>query len=116
MNLEDPTLLATARRVQCVVADRNEWAAVDKGAGIEVELRDGRRLREIVPYSKGLPENPMSEAEVKEKFASLVDPILPRGRGRQIIDAVDRIEALADIDELAQLLVVPAENRVKGAA
>jgi 2-methylcitrate dehydratase PrpD len=116
VNLEDPKLLATARRVHCVVADRNEWAAVDKGAGIEVELADGRRLREIVAYSKGLPENPMSEAEVQEKFFSLVDPVMPKGRARQIVDAVDGIEAIEDIGELARLLVVPPEHRVKAAA
>ena len=116
VNLKDSKLVDTARRVKCVVADRNEWAAVDKGAGIEVELDDGRRLREIVPYSKGLPENPMSEAEVKEKFLSLVDPILPQGRARRIIDAVDGIEAIEDIDELAQLLVVPPADRIKAVA
>lgn len=116
VKLKDPVLLDTARRVKCVVADRNEWAAVDKGAGIEVETMDGRRLREIVPYSKGLPENPMSEAEVKEKFRALVDPILPQGRPQQIIDAVDDVEAIKDSTELARLLVVPPADRIKAVA
>jgi 2-methylcitrate dehydratase PrpD len=116
VDLKDPVLVDCARRVKCVVADRNEWAAVDKGAGIEVELADGRRLREIVSYSKGLPENPMSEAEVKEKFLSLVDPILPQGRARRIIDAVDGIEAIEDSDQLARLLVVPPKDRMKAVA
>jgi len=116
VNVKDPALVATARRVKCVVADRNEWAAVDKGAGIEVETTDGRRLREIVPYSKGLPENPMSESEVKDKFCSLVEPILPKGRAQQIVAAVDGIESIRDIDELAQLLVVPPADRIKAVA
>jgi 2-methylcitrate dehydratase PrpD len=116
VNLKDPKLLATARNVVTVVADKNEWAAVDKGAGIEVETTDGRRLREIVGYSKGLPENPMSEAEVKEKFRSLVEPILPQGRTQQIIAAVDNIEAIKDIDALARLLVVPPADRIKAVA
>jgi 2-methylcitrate dehydratase PrpD len=116
VDLKDPNLLATARSVHCVVADRNEWSAVDKGAGIEVETTDGRTLREIVAYSKGLPENPMSEAEVKEKFRSLVEPILPPGRAEQIIDAVDHLEAIKDIDRLAELLVVPPADRIKAAA
>jgi 2-methylcitrate dehydratase PrpD len=116
VDLKDPRLLATARKVACVVADRNEWAAVDKGAGIEVETVDGRRLREIVAYSKGLPENPLSAAEVQEKFRSLVDPILPQGRAQQIIAAVEAIEELPNMDELARLLVVAPEGRVKAAA
>src|SRR5688572_7615956 len=68
IDVKNPTLVATARKVKCVVPKEAEWAAVDKGAGIEVILKDGRRLREIVAYSKGLPENPMSQAEVEEKF------------------------------------------------
>lgn len=116
VNLKDPKLLATARSVRCVVPDRNEWSAVDKGAGIEVETTDGRTLREIVAYSKGLPENPLTQAEVEEKFRSLVEPILPKGRAQQIIAAVDRIETIEEIEQLAQLLVVPPADRIKAAA
>lgn len=116
INLRDPKLVATARTVKCVVAKEAEWASVDKGAGIEIETTDGRRIREIVAYSKGLPENPMSAEEVKEKFRSLVDPILPAGRPQQIIDAVENIEQIKNIDELARLLVVPPANQVKAVA
>lgn len=116
VDLKDPQLLASARKVKCVVADNAEWARVDKGAGIEVETTDGRRIKEIVPYSKGLPENPMSADEVNEKFRSLVDPVLPPGRAQQIIDAADHIERIKNIDELVQLLVVPAAKRFTAVA
>ncbi|MBI4192014.1 MAG: MmgE/PrpD family protein [Betaproteobacteria bacterium] len=106
INVKDPKLVATARKVKCVVAKDGEWSSVDKGAGIQIETTDGRRIREIVPYSKGLPENPMSAEEVKEKFRSLVDPILPSGQPQQIIDAVDNLEKIKNIDDLVQLLVV----------
>jgi 2-methylcitrate dehydratase PrpD len=111
VDVKDPTLVSTARKVKCLVPTNSEWKAVDKGAGIEVVLKDGRRLKEIVAYSKGLPENPLSAAEVEEKFHSLVDPILPSGRAQQIIDAVNEVEKLKNIDELMQLLVVPPTKR-----
>ena len=116
VNLKDPSLLATARKVKCVVPKEAEWARVDKGAGIEIETTDGRRIREIVPFSKGLPENPMSADELKEKFHSLVDPILPAGRPGEIIDAVDNVEKIKNVNELAQLLVVPPATRIKAVA
>lgn len=47
----------------------------------------------------------MSADEVREKFRSLVEPILPSGRPQQIIDAIDNIENIENIDELARLLV-----------
>ena len=116
VNVKDPVLVKTARTVKCVVANNSEWERVDKGAGIEVKLKDGRTLKEIVPYSKGLPENPMSAAEVEEKFRSLVDPIVPEGRSQQIIDAVKEVEKIRNIDELVQLLVVPATKPFKAVA
>jgi 2-methylcitrate dehydratase PrpD len=116
VDVKDPALVKTARKVKCLVPKDSEWKAVDKGAGIEVILKDGRRLKEIVPYSKGLPENPMSAAEVEEKFHSLVDPILPPGRPKQIIDAVNQVEKIRNIDELVQLLVVPPTKRFKAVA
>jgi len=106
VNLKDPKLLKTAHTVKCVVADTNKWSDVDKGAGIAVELTDGRVIQEVVPFSKGLPENPLTPAEVREKFFSLVDKPLPKGRPQQIVDAVERITDLPDIKTLMDLLVV----------
>ncbi|MBI4190983.1 MAG: MmgE/PrpD family protein [Betaproteobacteria bacterium] len=111
VNVKDPQLIATARKIKCVVAKGADWLVVDKGAGLEIETTDGRRIRQVVEYSKGMPENPLSDAEVKEKFRSLVDPILPDGRPQQIIDAVENIEKIKNIDELVQLLVVPPAKR-----
>jgi 2-methylcitrate dehydratase PrpD len=116
VDVKDATLVKTARTIKCVVANNSEWERVDKGAGIEVKLKDGRTLKEIVPYSKGLPENPMSAAEVEEKFRSLVDPVVPQGRSQQIIDSVSRVEKIGNIDELVQLLVMPATKPFKAVA
>jgi 2-methylcitrate dehydratase PrpD len=105
-DLRDPALLATARKVRVVVAHDAEWEKVDEGAGIEVETVDGRRIRESVRFARGLPENPLSPDEVRRKFRSLVDPVLPAGRPAAIIDAVDGIAGLTRIDDLVRLLVV----------
>lgn len=116
VDVKDPVLVNTARKVKCLVPTGAEWKAVDKGAGIEVIMKDGRRLKEIVAYSKGLPENPMSATEVEEKFHSLVDPILPPGRALEIIEAVRDIENIKNINDLMRLLVVPPTKRFKAIA
>lgn len=116
VDVKDPVLVNTARKVKCLVPTGAEWKAVDKGAGIEVIMKDGRRLKEIVAYSKGLPENPMSAAEVEEKFHSLVDPILPASRADEIVKAVRDIENVKNINDLMQLLVVPPTQRFKAIA
>jgi 2-methylcitrate dehydratase PrpD len=116
VNVKDPKLLETARKVKCVVADNNEWERVDKGAGIEIETTDGRHIKQIVPFSKGLPENPLSKSEVQEKFNSLVDPVLPHGRSGAIIEAVDEVQKIGNIDDLVQLLIVPPAKRLTSVA
>lgn len=116
VDVKDATLVGTARKVKCQVADKSEWSAVDKGAGIEVILKNGRHMKEIVPYSKGLPENPLSKSELEEKFHSLVDPILPAGRPQEIIDSVNEIEKVRKAADLMQLLVVPPGKRFAAVA
>lgn len=115
VDLRDPALLRTARAVKCTVADVNAWSNVDKGAGIAVELTDGRVIREVVPYSKGLPENPFTVAEAREKFFSLVEQPLPKGRPQEIVDMVDNIEDLSDVKKLVDLLVVERSVALKTA-
>ena len=116
VDVKDPVLVNTARKVKCLVPTGAEWKAVDKGAGIEVIMKDGRHLKEIVAYSKGLPENPMSADEVEEKFHSLVDPILPPGRAQDIIEAVRDLENINKINELMDMLVVPPTKRFQAIA
>ena len=48
----------------------------------------------------------MSPAEVREKFISLVEKPLPKGRPEEIIKMVDNITDLSDIKKLMDLLVV----------
>ena len=117
VDLEDPGLLETARKVRVVVAeDDSEWASVDKGAGVEVATSDGRTLKQSVIYSWGLPENPMSPAEVEEKFRYLTDPVMPSGTPGTIVDAVGHVEDIQDIAALVDLLVVPATSPTEAAA
>ena len=111
VNLNDPALLATAHKVKCAVGKEGEGSREERGIGIMVETTDGRRMREVVDYCKGMPQNPMSLDEVKEKFLSLVEPVLPPGRPRQIMDAIDNIESVTNMADFAQLLVVPPELR-----
>ena len=117
VDFKDKELLETARKVSVFVAeDQSEWASVDKGAGVEVETKNGRILQNAVTFSKGLPENAMTPAEVEEKFRYLVDPVMPSGVPAAIVETVNEIEAVRDIDEVVRLLVVPSAPDARAAA
>ena len=116
VDLQNSALLETARKVSCSIADNDKWSRVDEGAGLEVRLKDGTVLNHSVPFSKGLPENPLTPAEIEEKFRYLADPVMPAGTPAAIVDAVSHVEDIADIGDLVSLLVVPAGTPTEAAA
>ena len=117
VNLKDPALLETARKVKVVVAnDPTRWARVDEGGGVEVDLVDGTTLSVAYPHSWGLPENPMSQGDVEDKFHYLTDPIMPVGKPAAIIDAIRHVESIERVNDVAQLLVVPPRPGDRAAA
>jgi 2-methylcitrate dehydratase PrpD len=116
VDLKDPALLETARKVKVTIAENDKWERVDEGAGLEIETVDGRKLEASVPFSKGLPENPMSPAEVEEKFRYLVEPVMSVKAADAIVEAVGGVERIDDIDELVRLLVAPPAPGARAAA
>jgi 2-methylcitrate dehydratase PrpD len=71
---------------------------------IEVVLSDGRRIERHVQFAKGAPQNPLSDGELADKVASLIDPVLGASRRREIAAIVARLEALDDLRILTRLL------------
>jgi 2-methylcitrate dehydratase PrpD len=65
--LADPRVLGLARRVRYETKEYASYPAAFPG-GVLIRLRDGRTLEADMPHQLGAPENPMSEAQVREKF------------------------------------------------
>jgi 2-methylcitrate dehydratase PrpD len=117
VDLKEPVLLETARKVRVEVAtDAAHALTVDEGAGVLVRLTDGTELKSDIQHSWGLPENPMTVDEVSEKFHYLTDPIMPTGRPRQIVEAVANVRSLSSVGNLMELMVVGSEEPERSAA
>lgn len=67
--IHDPEVLAVAPRVRYEVRDYRAHPDTFPG-GVRILTRDGRRLAADVPQQRGGPGNPMSEADVREKFTA----------------------------------------------
>ncbi len=67
-------------------------------------MKTGERFSRRVDYCKGDPKNPMSDEEIKNKFRRLAQRKMSSKRVEEIIAAVERIEELKDMRELARLL------------
>ena len=78
-------------------------------AFVEIEMKDGRKLKGRVDYSKGSKVNPMSEDEVAEKFRLCAEyGGLPGDRADRVIEMLASLEELSDVRELTALLTPAA--------
>ncbi|HWN84477.1 MAG TPA: MmgE/PrpD family protein [Vicinamibacterales bacterium] len=89
-------------------------AVTEDQAGIEVELRDGRRLSLFVEQSLGNINKPLSDRQLDAKFRDQAVANLPAGDVERLIELTWKLEELADVSEIVQA-AVPASARFAAA-
>jgi 2-methylcitrate dehydratase PrpD len=92
--LADPQVLELARKVRYETKEYASYPAAFPG-GTQIRLRDGRTVEADLPYQLGAPENPMSEAQVRAKFAE--NAALAGGGFERLEDTVLALEEAVDV-------------------
>jgi len=72
---------------------------------VTIHTTDGREFTKQLDYPKGDPRNPLTDAEIEEKFDALASPILSAGARQRVKDAVWALEEVASISDLMELCV-----------
>ena len=57
-------------------------------------------------YPKGDPRNPLTDAEVEEKFEALAEPVMTRESRRRAIDAIWNLQKQTSVTGLMKLFKV----------
>ena len=99
----DPRVLGLIDKVELVgdpSLDRYRPAGIS-----EITLKNGRTLKARVDHPRGHARNPMTDAEIVEKFESMAAPYMAGERRKKIIDTIFALEQIEDIGELNRLLV-----------
>jgi 2-methylcitrate dehydratase PrpD len=101
-----PEAQALIQKVNFGMNPEAEAAGFDKMTTlVEVELTDGQLLRGRADFGKGSPANPMSDAELSEKFRQCAAwGGLSATQAAAVLDLLWNIEALKDVNELTRLL------------
>ena len=101
-----PDVQAMISKVDFGVHPDAEAAGFDRMTTIiEISLEDGKRVRGQADFGKGSPANPMSDAELSEKFRQCAAwGGLDRERTQAILDVAWKIDELADVSALTKLL------------
>ena len=108
--MRDPVILDFVQRVNVELEP-----AFDAGGGKHrvacravVSCRDGTRHEAQILFRKGSHEDPMSAAEISDKFMDLAGKTIPPAPAQRIADTVAKLERLENSNALTQLLVTPA--------
>jgi 2-methylcitrate dehydratase len=103
----DPSLLALVAKVQ-VHRDAALSARYPNGIPnrLTVTLNDGRRLVREVEFPRGHARNPMTDAEVEQKFRTLVEPRYGPQKASQMLAVCWKLDELKSMKDLIDLFAV----------
>jgi len=111
----DPTIRAQLRKVE-VVADpeiEKVFPALQRVI-VNLTTTDGRAFTKQLDYPKGDPRNPLSDAEVEEKFAALAEGVLSNGVQKKLKNAIWNLEKVGSVSKLMTLMKADVRGRAKG--
>jgi 2-methylcitrate dehydratase len=105
--LHDPKLLELVSRIKCSVSEEANGREPEAMlCDLEVTMKNGKQEKIRVEYHRGHPRNFMSDAEIEEKFHSMADPVLTRGKADALAAQLWKLDELKDAGELFKLMHV----------
>jgi 2-methylcitrate dehydratase len=100
-----PAIRAQLKKVE-VVADpeiEKVFPALQRVI-VNITTTEGRSFTKQLDYPKGDPRNPLSDAEIEEKFAALADGVLSKTSQAKLKDAIWNLEKIASVTKLMALM------------
>jgi 2-methylcitrate dehydratase len=76
----------------------------------EITTNKGEKYSCEIRHPKGHPMNPVTDADLEEKFRSMAGKFMDESQMSHIIDSIYNLENLEDIGELVKLLIFPEPN------
>src|SRR5437899_2606506 len=111
----DPAIRAQLKKVE-VVADpeiEKVFPALQRVV-VNITATDGRKLSKQLDYPKGDPRNPLSDAEIEEKFRALAEGVLSAKAQGKLIDAIWNLEKCASVTKLMALMKADVKRKAHG--
>jgi len=110
----DPTIRAQLKKVE-VVADpeiEKVFPALQRVI-VNITTSDGRHLTKQLDYPKGDPRNPLTDAEVEEKFSALAEGVLSDQAQKKLVEAIWNLEKIGAISKLMALMKADVNKKAR---
>jgi 2-methylcitrate dehydratase PrpD len=115
-HLTDADTLNLCRKVSTHIDARAEAQFPRQMSSVvKIRTQDGEYER-FVKIPKGEPENFLSDAEIKQKFETLVQPYLPQAQVQALADSVLNLEQANTVNAVLSLSVPEASVQAGGVA
>jgi 2-methylcitrate dehydratase len=80
---------------------------------VTITTTDGRTFTKRLDYPKGDPRNPLSDAEIEEKFAALAEGVLSERAQKKLKEAIWNLEKAGSVSKLMALMKADVKGRRK---
>jgi 2-methylcitrate dehydratase len=104
--LHDPALFDLVSRIKCLPSDEAEMPELGNLCELEIVLSSGARKTFRVEYHRGHYRNPMTDAEMEEKFRLLAQQHLSVDRVDALVRRLWRIESEPQVSELITMTMM----------
>ena len=108
----DPTIRAQLKKVE-VVADpeiEKVFPALQRVI-VNITTIDGQRFSTQLDYPKGDPRNPLSDAEIEEKFSALAEGVLSKNAQNKLADAIWNLDKIGSVSKLMAMMKADVKKK-----
>lgn len=105
--IHDPKLQALLQKIE-VVADPGfeKQFPAKKLSAVAITTADGQTVEEQLEFPKGYPANPMTDADLEEKFRALTTDVLDKAGQDRVIAAINNLDRAPNLDEFTAAMTV----------
>ena len=112
--LQNPEIRSLLGKVRCEDDPEIEALFPENMSGKVTVIARGQRFSKTVKVPKGEPDNFLSEAELRAKFAGLTDAVLTQPHAARLADVVLALHTAPDVAAMLRAAVPVAEVRLAG--
>jgi 2-methylcitrate dehydratase len=109
--IADPKLRALFPLIEVVADDEFERNfPAKKCSAVAITTHDGRTVEQQVDYPRGNPNNPMTDADLEEKFRALTADVMDASQQDRVIAAVNDLDKANDLSEFLGAMTVGSRH------
>ena len=102
--IADKGILDFAKKVEMVhTGEMDQYLPLIFAADVTIKTNDGAEYKRLTKFTKGDPENPMTEKETRDKYMALCQMTISEDRAAEIYDTIMDVDKLDSIKQLTKL-------------